>query len=116
MERKTVQVRGKLVDRVPESLYTFMRQNGGEDVERYTGAGFDVIVADQYSFRTNSDLQATLILEDDGTNQLSVTLLAGGGGHGLIRWDWGAESSHIEALVSTLEQVCDQWGLTIESR
>ncbi len=82
---------------------------------RHSGDGFDVIVAEQYYLRTNSDLQATIVIEQKDTNQASVTVIAGGGATGLgpLSWDLGSESAQTDTLVSLLEDVCDQLGLSL---
>lgn len=136
MERTTVEVRGTAVGELPESLYSELRQTGGSDGKtvqlggslsgsseqsdgasllRHSGDGFEVIVAEQYYLRTNSDLQATIIVEQEATDRASVTVIAGGGATGLgpLRWDWGSEAAQSDAFVSVLEDVCDQLGLAL---
>ncbi|WP_066412731.1 hypothetical protein [Halorubrum aethiopicum] len=136
MERKVAEVRGTAVAELPGSLYNVLHetdeeeektvqlggslygssdQSDGRSVVRHSGDGFDVIVAEQYYLRTNSDLQATIVIEQKDTNQASVTVIAGGGATGLgpLSWDLGSESAQTDTLVSLLEDVCDQLGLSL---
>ncbi|GAB7009875.1 hypothetical protein [Halorubrum trueperi] len=137
MYRKTVEVRGTAVEELPESLHNSLReadgkeektvqlggslygssdQNDGKSVVRHSGNGFEVIVAEQYYLRTNSDLQVTIVIERKATDQASVTVIAGGGATGLgpLSWDLGSESAQTDTIVSMLEDVCDQLGLSID--
>lgn len=140
MDRKTVDVRGAAVAELPAALSDELRQTDesrspaeriqlgetldeassrgdGPSVARHAGDGFDVIVAEQYYLRTNSELQTTLVVEQQGADRASVTAIAGGGatGHGPTRWDLGSEASQIDAVVSVLEDVCDRLELSIGS-
>ncbi|WP_226013230.1 hypothetical protein [Halomicrobium salinisoli] len=140
MDRKTVDVRGAAVAELPaalsdalgqtddhrspaervqlgETLDDASSQRDGPSVARHSGDGFDVIVAEQYYLRTNSELQTTVIVERRAADRASVTVITGGGatGHGPTRWDLGSEASQIDAVVSALEDVCDQLGLSIDS-
>ena len=137
MDRKSVTVRGSAADELPESLYDTLREAGekeentvqlggslyggsdqddGDPVVRHSGDGFDVIVAEQYYLRTNSDLQATVVIEREAPDRASVTVITGGGatGVGPLSWDWGSESAQTDAIVSTLADVCDRLDLSLE--
>lgn len=136
MEQTTVEVRGTAVAELPELLYNELRQtddndektvqlggslsdrsehNDEESLRRHSGDGFEVIVAEQYFLRTNSDLQATVIIEQEATDLASVTVIAGGGATGLgpLSWDWGSEAAQTDAFVSVLEDVCEQLKLSL---
>lgn len=107
-EEDTVQLGG--------SLYDSSDRSDGESVVRHSGDGFDVIAADQYYLRTNSDLQATIVIEREAADRASVTVIAGGGATGLgpLSWDLGSESAQADALVSALGDACDRLGLTLD--
>ena len=92
-----------------------LEQKSGDDAVHHEGDGFDVITASEYTFRTNSDLQLTVIIEREEPERATVTMLAGGGGSGLLRFDWGSESSRTESLRSTLKDVCESLGLTVHA-
>jgi len=136
VNRTTHEIRGTAVEEFPESLYDELRRDDerdgksvqlggslyggteerdGEPVVRHGRDGFEVIVVERYYFRTNSDLQATVIYEQEASDRASVTVIVGGGktGIGLLSWDWGSESSQSDTLLSTLEDVCDQLGLSL---
>lgn len=140
MDRKTVGVRGAAVAELPAALYDELGQTDdhrspaervqlgetldeassrgdGPSVARHSGDGFEVIVAEQYYLRTNSELQTTIIVEQQAADRASVTAIAGGGatGHGPTRWDLGSEASQIDAFVSVLEDVCDRLELSIDA-
>ena len=94
---------------------------GGSDrdddpVVRRSGDGFDVIVAEGYYLRTNSDLQATVVIEREAPDRASVTVVTGGGATGLgpLSWDWGSESAQTDTVVSMLTDVCDRLDLSLE--
>ncbi|MFC5278356.1 hypothetical protein ACFPM1_06220 [Halorubrum rubrum] len=137
MDRKAVEVRGTAVEELPESLYNALRetdrkeeetvqlggslyggsdQNDGNAVVRHSGSGFEVIVAEQYYLRTNSDLQATIVIDQKTTDRASVTVIAGGGATGLgpLSWDLGSESAQTDTIVSLLEDVCDRLDLSLD--
>ncbi|WP_135302566.1 hypothetical protein [Haloarcula amylovorans] len=138
MNQQTVTVRGESVEQLSASLYDELRrtdegQNGetmqlggslyggsSQDddtaIQRYEGDGFEVIVAERYYLRTNSDLQTTIIIEREAAERASVTIIAGGGATGLgpLSWDLGSESTETEAVISVLTDVCDRLGLAVE--
>ncbi len=136
MNRKALEVRGTAVEELPASLHDKLRRAGERDektvqlggslygsseerdatsVLRHAGDGFEVIVVEQYYLRTNSDLQTTIIFEQEASDRASVTVIVGGGATGLssLQWDWGSESTQSKSVVSALEDVCDQLGLAL---
>jgi hypothetical protein len=137
MDRRAVEVRGAAVEKLPKSLYDTLSQtdegaertvqlggslygssdrSDGGSVVRHSGDGFDVIATERYYMRTNSDLQATIVIEREAADRASVTVLAGGGATGLgpLSWDLGSESAQADTLVSVLGDVCDQLGLALD--
>ena len=137
MDRKSVTVRGPAADELSESLYDTLREAGeteenavqlggslyggsdrgdGDPVVRHSGDGFDVIVAEQYYLRTDSDLQATVVIEREASDRASVTVITGGGatGVGPLSWDLGSESAQTGTVISTLADVCDRLDLSLE--
>jgi hypothetical protein len=111
MDRRSVTVEGRLAEKLPDALSH--RLDGAGELERVDGDGFKMIAIERVQSRANSDLQATVILERDSPERWAGTVVAGGGGHGFLRWDWGTGSNQTDDLVGVLREVCEPLGLTL---
>ncbi|MFC4356863.1 hypothetical protein ACFO0N_02740 [Halobium salinum] len=110
MERVEFVVRGKGVETVPEAI-SGVPQDKRVD---YDGDGFRVVTTEQYYLRTNSNLQATTIIELLDETTCRVAIISGGGGSGLLGSTMGSESSEANKLARKIEEYCAERGLDVE--
>jgi len=110
MERVELTVRGENASSVPEAIRGVPRDKRTD----YAGDGFAVVVTEEYFFRTNAQLQTTVIFELVGDDACEVTVVAGGGGSGWAQQDLNAESRAAENVVEKVEEYCEENGLEIE--
>ena len=110
MERIEFTVRGEGARNVPSAISGYPRNKRVD----YDGEGFAVIVTEQYFFRTNSNLQTTTIFDLVDEATCKVTVIAGGGGSGLLQHDWGTESDESNHLVQKIEDYCRESDLEID--
>jgi len=110
MEKVEFTVSGAEAGKLPSAIRG-IPQNKRVD---YGGDGFAVIVTEQYFFRTNSNLQTTTIFELVDDTTCDVTIVAGGGGAGLLQHDWGTESGESNRLVGKIESFCREHGLDVD--
>jgi len=68
----------------------------GELIDRYeindTGKQCVVLVFEKHYYRAGNRLTLTVVIDNIG-NRTRVHTIAGGGGEGLFRFDWGASES-----------------------
>lgn len=110
MEQIEFTIYGEDASKVPGAIRGFPRNKRID----YSGDGFAVIVTEQYFFRTNSNLQATIIFELVDDTTCKVSIISGGGGAGFLQHDWGTESGESNKLVEKIESFCQEHELEIE--
>jgi hypothetical protein len=97
---------------------------------RYLADDFAVIAWERWdSWRTNSDLMVTVVIERRDERTCEVAVFAGGGGEGAMGLDWSvgsvvadhllgaersAEAAAFEEAIESLESTCESLGLTID--
>ena len=72
-----------------------------------------VMMAEEFYFRTDSNLLTTLIVVNTGPDSAVLELVTGGGKAGMLGLDWGAEQSRNLKMVEHLQQLCATHGWTI---
>jgi len=83
--------------------------------ESHTGDGFAVLMIEEYEFwRTNSNMQVTIILESSSENSCLVKLTVGGGASGIFNWTYGSEEKALQKITREIEEVFDEFGMTAE--
>ena len=110
MEQVELTVHGEDAGKAPSAIKGYP-QNKRMD---YSGDGFAVIVTEQYFFRTNSNLQTTLIFELIDETTCKITIIAGGGGSDFLQHDWGTESGESNKLLGKIETFSREHGLEID--
>lgn len=90
--------------------------SGFADVKRtdYEGDGFVVVVGEEYFLRTNSDLQATVVVEFVDETTAKGGVIAGGGGRGLLGLSLGSESTAAGNVFEGLAEYCEEHDLETE--
>ena len=110
VERTELTVRGEGVSKLPNAIGGYPR---GKRVD-YDGDGFYVVVTEQYFARTNSNLQATTVFELVDETTCRVAIFSGGGGSGLLQFDWWSESSEQHRIVRKIEHYAEEHDLAVE--
>jgi hypothetical protein len=127
MEFGTVTVRGERADALLSELTGPKR---AMNRTRYRADTFGVLAWERWdSWRTNSDLMVTVVIEVRDERTCEVAVMAGGGGEGAMGLDWSvgsvvadhllgaersAEAAAFEEAIEALEDTCDSLGLTID--
>lgn len=110
METVELVVRGENARNVPGAIDGYPPERRTD----YEGSGFYVITTEKYYLRTNSNLQATTIFELVDDTTCEVTIIAGGGGSGLLQSTIGSEWTEGEKLVRKIEDYCEEHDLDVE--
>lgn len=84
--------------------------------ESHVGDGFAVLMIEKYEFwRTNSNMQVTIILESLSEKSHLVKIIVGGGASELLNWTHGSEQKILRKITHRIEEVIDELGLMIEA-
>lgn len=110
MEQIEFTVHGEDAEILPKAIKGFPRNRRVD----YSGDGFVVIITEQYFFRTNSNLQTTTIFDLAEDTTCEVTIVSGGGGAGLLQYDWNTESGESNKLLKKIDTFCQEHDLDIE--
>lgn len=82
--------------------------------ETHTTDGVAVLMTEEYEFwRTNSNMQVTLILEFRDDHTCLSKLVVGGGASGLLNITHGSEKKILRTVAREFEAVCEDLGLTV---
>ena len=71
-----------------------------DNLSRYSDkeGKINVLVAEKFYFRIESNLAATIIIERINENQFQIVIVVAGGKHGLLGVSYGAEKSMINRI------------------
>lgn len=71
-----------------------------DNLSRYSDkeGKINVLVAEKFYFRIESNLAATIIIEPINENQFQIVIVVAGGKHGLLGVSYGAEKSMINRI------------------
>lgn len=127
MEFGTVTVTG---DGVGELLTELTGPGMAMNQTRYKRGYFGVIAWERWdSWRTNSDMMVTVVMDLRDDRTCEVAVLVGGGGEGAMGLDWSvesvvadhllgaersAEAAAFEEAIDHLEETCADLGLDID--
>lgn len=114
MHRSELTVRGPDVAELPGVIYDELKGERKGQVERYDGDGFDVIAVERYYLRNNSDQQATIVFDRLDEETSLVTILAGGGGAGLLQLNLRSHQAQAERIANRIADRCDSAELDLE--
>ncbi|WP_247002334.1 hypothetical protein [Halosolutus gelatinilyticus] len=114
MNKREFSVHGSSVTELPGALYEELRRERKGAVEWYDGDGFDVIAVERYYLRNNSDQQATVIFDAEEEGTLRITILAGGGGAGLLQINLGSHRTQTKELEDRIVELCRSDELQLE--
>jgi|GEM_PF-1979807 len=111
MQRRGYTVVGQAVERLPAEIESLFDAG-----YRYSGDGVEVILAEEFDlWRTNSNLQITVILERRDEETCRVELFAGGGATGLLGFTFGNETKFRDSVAGELEALFDRLDLYVEN-
>ncbi|WP_241768329.1 hypothetical protein [Haloferax sp. ATB1] len=80
--------------------------------EAHTGDGFAVLLIEKYEFwRTNSNMQATIILEEQTETTCFLKVIVGGGASGIFNLTFGSEQKVLRKMTTGIEEVIDELGM-----
>jgi len=75
-----------------------------------------VILAEEFDFwRTNSNLQVTVVVERRDEETCRVEVFAGGGAAGILEFTFGNETKWRDSVASDLEYLFDRLDLYVEN-
>ena len=111
MERRGYTVVGGGVERLPAEV-----ESPFDAGYRYSGDGVEVVLAEEFDlWRTNSNLQVTVVLERRDEETCRVEVFAGGGASGIFGFTFGNETKFRESVASDLEALFDRLDLNVEN-
>ncbi len=65
-----------------------------------------VFAFEEFYFRTNSNLLSLIIVHELKEDEFKIQFIAGGGGTGLLSFDWGSEDSSMSTNFKLIEDLC----------
>ncbi|WP_223173912.1 MULTISPECIES: hypothetical protein [Haloferax] len=84
--------------------------------ESHTGDGFAVLLIEKYEFwRTNSNMQVTIILEEMTRTTWFLKIVVGGGASGIFNWTYGSEQKVLRKMTTGIEELIDELDMKIKS-
>ena len=83
--------------------------------ELHVGDGFVALIVEKYEFwRTNSNMQATIIVDQGSSESALVKIAVGGGATGLHQTTLGSETKILRKLNSRIEELFSELELSVE--
>lgn len=71
--------------------------------DEYTNSGVTVLVFEKHYYRAGNRLTLTVVI-DSFYGRTHIHAVGGGGGQGLLRFDWGASSGFEDCIKGALRQ------------
>lgn len=82
----------------------------------HSGDGFAVLLCEEYElWRTNSNMQATVIIDHESDDTATVKVTVGGGATGLLKLTWGSERKVGKKFMQRIESEFETLGLSVEA-
>jgi hypothetical protein len=107
MQERTYTVTGSNLSELAAALEAKLEPKATHD-----GDGFTVLMCEEFEFwRTNSNMQATVILDHQDDDTATVNVTVGGGGAGLLQWTFGSEKKVGRKFWRGVVRVFDDLGL-----
>jgi len=92
-----------------ETVLNFLIRNYSKVLSKRWKSGKNtvaVFVHEEYVMRTGSDQTITIIFEPSAVNRKSrITVVASGGGKGIMSIDWGSESAAENTLIKRINEI-----------
>lgn len=110
MQCASYSLEGQLASDLPPKLRDALKPSTS-----YGGDGFDVLLVEKQEFwRTNSNMQVTVILDRTSETSYDVEVCVGGGAGGLLNLTFGSEKKILGKIRPKLERAFDD--LALEAR
>jgi len=92
-----------------EAILRYLRRNYSKNYSKgwkYGNGTLAVFVHEEYVYRTSSNQTLVVVFEPSvSTGSSRVTIIASGGGKGLLGFDWGSESSGENTLIKKIKEI-----------
>ena len=90
-------------------ILRYLRRNYSKNYSKgwkYGNGTLAVFVHEEYVYRTSSNQTLVVVFEPSVSSGRSrVTIIASGGGQGLLGFDWGSQSSGENTLVKKIKEI-----------